>query len=107
MHGLSESVWFVQAMQGRRLLPNQVVIFVFPGGDALLQPFRRPASPAPGLRGIPCIAVLRLHFAAIDPPSVTRKEVDRIDTKQTGLLDQLLPELFADFVPFGVELVLD
>ena len=62
------------------MLLDQVVILLFPSGDALLEPPGRPASPAPRQR-IMRVAVLRLHLAAIDPRLVAREEVDRIDAK--------------------------
>jgi hypothetical protein len=99
---------FARAMQAGRLLADQVVILVFPGGNALLQPPGRPASPAPRLRGITRIAVLRLDFDSRAAPGLVRgDEFGRINAKQLGLLDEFLPELIAEFVPFGIELVLD
>src|ERR671924_333965 len=95
-------------MQAGEVLPDQVVILVFPGGDALVEPLGRPAPTAPCLRGITRVAVLRLHFASRASSALARgKKFDRIDAKQARLLDELLSKLFADFVPFGTELVLD
>jgi hypothetical protein len=63
MQGVSETVRARDAT--RRVLPDQVVILVFPGGNALLQPLGHPASPGPRLRGITRIAVLRFDLATV------------------------------------------
>jgi starch phosphorylase len=90
-------------MQAGGPLPDQVDLLVFPGGDALLQPFGRPASPAPRLRRIARIAVLGLHLTAIDARLVGGEEIDRIEASRgvngvSKLHSRLVrQQLFAEF----------